>query len=66
MIEHLDHLSFDEAWIGEHHSGATEIYASPEIMIAAAADRTPPNPKALGETWDWVVLTSGGPYGQAY
>jgi limonene 1,2-monooxygenase len=40
FIEHLDRLGFDEAWIGEHHSGATEIYGSPEIMIAAAAERT--------------------------
>jgi len=40
FIEHLDRLGFDEAWIGEHHSGATEIYGCPEIMIAAAAERT--------------------------
>src|SRR4030095_1376284 len=31
---------FDEAWIGEHHSGAVEIFAAPEIMIAAASQRT--------------------------
>lgn len=40
FIEQLDRLGFDEAWIGEHHSGATEIYGCPEIMIAAAAERT--------------------------
>lgn len=40
LIEHLDRLGFDEAWVGEHHSGATEIYASPEILMAAAAQRT--------------------------
>jgi limonene 1,2-monooxygenase len=40
LIEHLDRLGFDEAWIGEHHSAGTEIIASPEIFIAAAAERT--------------------------
>ena len=40
VIERLDQLDFDEAWIGEHHSGAVEIFASPEVMIAAAAQRT--------------------------
>ena len=40
ILEILDRLDFDEAWIGEHHSGAVEIFASPEIMIAAAAQRT--------------------------
>ncbi len=40
LIEHLDMLGFDEAWIGEHHSAGSEIIASPEIFIAAAAERT--------------------------
>lgn len=40
LLELLDRLDFDEAWIGEHHSGAVEIFASPEVMIAAAAQRT--------------------------
>ena len=40
LIEHLDELGFDEAWIGEHHSAGTEIIASPEIFMAAAAERT--------------------------
>src|SRR5882762_8383024 len=40
FVEHLDALGFDEAWIGEHHSAGTEIIASPEIFIAAAAQRT--------------------------
>lgn len=40
MIEHLDRLGFDEAWIGEHHSAGWEIIASPELIIAAAAERT--------------------------
>ncbi|MGH8998946.1 MAG: LLM class flavin-dependent oxidoreductase [Acidimicrobiia bacterium] len=39
-IEHLDRLGYDEAWIGEHHSAGSEIIASPEIFIAAAAART--------------------------
>ncbi len=40
LIEHLDQLGFDEAWFGEHHSAGYEIIASPEVFIAAAAQRT--------------------------
>jgi len=40
LIEHLDQLGFDEAWIGEHHSAGYEIIASPEVFIAAVAQRT--------------------------
>ena len=40
MIEHLDRLGFDEAWIGEHHSAGSELIASPEVFIAAASQRT--------------------------
>jgi limonene 1,2-monooxygenase len=40
LMEHLDDLGFDEAWIGEHHSAGFEIIASPELFIAAAAQRT--------------------------
>ena len=40
LIEWLDQLGFDEAWIGEHHSAGWEIISSPEVFIAAAAQRT--------------------------
>ncbi|MBS0470194.1 MAG: LLM class flavin-dependent oxidoreductase [Proteobacteria bacterium] len=40
LIDHLDRLGYDEAWIGEHHSAGYEIIASPEVFIAAAAERT--------------------------
>ena len=40
LVEHLDALGFDEAWFGEHHSAGYEIIASPEVFIAAAAQRT--------------------------
>ena len=40
LIEWLDQLGYDEAWIGEHHSAGYEIIASPEVFIAAAAERT--------------------------
>lgn len=40
LIQWLDALGYDEAWIGEHHSAGWEIIASPEIMIGIAADRT--------------------------
>jgi limonene 1,2-monooxygenase len=40
LIQWLDTLGYDEAWIGEHHSAGWEIIASPEIFIGAAAERT--------------------------
>src|SRR5207237_5816492 len=40
MIQRLDDLGYDEAWIGEHHSAGYEIIASPEVFIAVAAERT--------------------------
>ncbi len=40
LIVRLDQLGYDEAWIGEHHSAGFEIIASPEVFIAAAAQRT--------------------------
>ena len=40
LIEWLDALGYDEAWIGEHHSAGWELIASPELIIAAAAERT--------------------------
>ncbi|OBI36228.1 monooxygenase [Mycobacterium sp. E1386] len=39
FIEHLDALGFDEVWMGEHHSAGSEIISSPEVFIAAAAER---------------------------
>lgn len=40
LMEWLDRLGYDEAWIGEHHSGGYETIASPELFIAAAVERT--------------------------
>ena len=40
LLEHLDRLGFDEAWIGEHHATGWETVASPAVFIAAAAART--------------------------
>lgn len=40
LAEYLDRLGFDEFWVGEHHSAGVEVIASPEIFIAAAAERT--------------------------
>ena len=40
LIQWLDRCGYDEAWIGEHHSAGSETIASPEIFIAAAAERT--------------------------
>jgi limonene 1,2-monooxygenase len=40
LVEWLDQLGYHEAWIGEHHSAGSELIASPEVFIAAAAERT--------------------------
>ena len=40
LMTQLDDLGYDEAWIGEHHSGSYEIIGSPEVFIAAAVERT--------------------------
>ena len=36
----LDRLGYDEFWCGEHHSTGWEMIASPEMFLAAAAERT--------------------------
>jgi limonene 1,2-monooxygenase len=40
LLQWLDALGFDEAWIGEHHSAGWETICSPEVFIATAAERT--------------------------
>lgn len=40
LVELLDKLGYDEAWIGEHHSAGWETIASPEVMIGALSQRT--------------------------
>ncbi len=40
LAQLLDHLGFDEFWCGEHHSTGWEMIASPELFLAAVAERT--------------------------
>jgi limonene 1,2-monooxygenase len=40
LVEWLERLDYDEAWIGEHHSAGLEIIGSPEVFIATVAERT--------------------------
>lgn len=40
LVTLLDELGYAEAWIGEHHSTGWENIGSPEVFIAAAAERT--------------------------
>src|SRR2546428_1444717 len=42
LIEWLEYLGYDEDWIGGHRSARWELIAHPEILIAAAAQRTQP------------------------
>jgi limonene 1,2-monooxygenase len=40
LVTQLDGLGYDEFWCGEHHSTGWEVIASPELFLAAAAERT--------------------------
>jgi len=40
LAAHLDRLGYEEFWCGEHHSTGWEVIASPEVFLAAAAERT--------------------------
>ncbi|MEV7723140.1 LLM class flavin-dependent oxidoreductase [Streptomyces sp. NPDC087917] len=40
LVTALDRLGYEEVWAGEHHSAGYEIIASPELFLAAAAERT--------------------------
>src|SRR6195952_645349 len=40
LAQVADELGFDEYWMGEHHSSGIENIPSPELFIAAAAERT--------------------------
>ena len=40
LVQWLDELAYDEAWIGEHHSAGWETITAPDIFIAMAAERT--------------------------
>lgn len=40
LVDHLDALGYEEVWVGEHHSAGWETIGSPEVFIAAAAERT--------------------------
>lgn len=40
LVQLMDYLGYDEFWCGEHHSTGWEMIASPEVFLAAAAERT--------------------------
>lgn len=40
LVTRLDRLGYDEFWCGEHHSTGWEVIASPELFLAAAAERS--------------------------
>lgn len=40
LVEHLEHLGYDEVWVGEHHSSGLSTIGSPELFLAHAAART--------------------------
>jgi limonene 1,2-monooxygenase len=40
LLQHLDRLGFDEAWIGEHHSCGSELISDNLLFLAHAAPQT--------------------------
>lgn len=40
MIQYAESVGFDEAWVGEHHSGGAEIIGPSDVFLAAALERT--------------------------
>ena len=40
LLQWIDWLGYDEAWIGEHSSAGWETISAPELFIATAAERT--------------------------
>jgi limonene 1,2-monooxygenase len=40
LVELLDQLNYDEFWVGEHHSLGWNSIGVPELLVAAAAERT--------------------------
>lgn len=40
LIQRMDELGYDEAWMGEHHSTGWEYVCSPEVFLAYAAAKT--------------------------
>ncbi len=56
LIEHLDRLGYDEAWIGEHHSAGYEIISCPEFFIAAAPSA--PSASSSAPAWSRCPITT--------
>ncbi|WP_313806692.1 LLM class flavin-dependent oxidoreductase [Sphingobium sp.] len=40
LVQWMEEIGFDEAWIGEHHSTGWEYVASPEVFLGYAAAKT--------------------------
>ena len=57
LVQWLDRCDYDEVWFGEHHSAGSEISASPELMIAVAAERTQAI-SSWARVWSRSVITT--------
>ena len=58
LIEWLDELGYDEAFIGEHHSAGWEIISSPEIFMAVAATSASCSARASSASLTTIRSTS--------
>lgn len=61
LVAHLDDLGYEEAWIGEHHSAGYETIASPELFIAAAAEKPAASASAPASTPSPTTTPSSSP-----
>ncbi len=61
LIEHLDALGYQEAWIGEHHSAGFEIIPSPEIFIPTWPPRRGTSNSARASSRCRTTIPCGSP-----
>ena len=65
LIDHLDRLGYDEAWIGEHHSAGFEIIASPDYahtILFITFDEGTTNIGLQGDTGGHVFTAAVAPW----
>ena len=59
LMQWLDRLGFNEAWIGEHHSAGWELISSPELFIAVAAGNSKDTGNAPNRIADFAANIDG-------
>ena len=57
LIEHLDRLGYEEAWIGEHHSAGFEIISEPGSS-SSPPRRNAPSASGSAPAWSRCPITT--------